>query len=86
MMKTGKSGRRKQPPNGLFKSVNIMTQKWRGYFKLTKGWAELSEGRGIVGEPIFGVTVRPDPDHLSKMFHDRDAAQEYITSLGGKVE
>jgi len=53
---------------------NIMTPNWLGYAQLPDGqWAELSQGRGIYDEPIFGVTVRPDTSLGGLRFSRRDA-------------
>ena len=74
-------------PNGTFPGVNIMTPEVLAHYKLRKGWwAELSQGRGIEGEPIYGVTIRmlggarltPDP---SKLLYSRAAALRYIQTL-----
>jgi hypothetical protein len=43
---------------------------------------ELSQGEGMNREPIYGVTVRPDPDRLSRLFHSLIEAREYIEELG----
>jgi len=63
-----------------------MTPEVLGYVKLDKGWAELSEGLGFNGQPIFGVTVRghagerldPDP---SQLCDSRAHAEAYSRSL-----
>lgn len=69
-------------PHGIFKGRNIMTPNSEGYFKLKEGYAELSSGRGIYNDPIFGVTVRPDPAHeRSKLFHSLSAAMDYIEEM-----
>lgn len=70
------------PPSGVFQGKNFMTPNVLGYFKLRPGYgyAELSEGRGMDGERIFGVTVRPDRT-MGRLFHSRADAQEYILSL-----
>ena len=74
-------------PDGVFQGVNFMTNHILGYRQIKPGlWAELSTGRGIQGEKIFGVTVRKsggertDPD-LSKLFWSRSAADEYVEAL-----
>ena len=69
------------PPYGLFKGKNFMTPNVIEFFKLRHGYAELSEGRGIEHEPIFGVTVKPDNEKRSKLFHSRAAALYYIEEL-----
>ncbi len=69
------------PPNGLFKGNNFMTPNISGYYKIDEGvYAELSTGRGIYNEPIWGVTVRPT-DALSKLCYSEKEAIDYITSL-----
>ena len=73
-------------PKGTFSGVNIMTPEVLAYYKLRKGWAELSQGRGMEGEPIYGVTIRmlggdrltPDP---SKLLYSRAVALRYIQTL-----
>jgi len=73
-------------PNGVFQNVNFMTPNIRAYYKLKKGYAELSEGVGMHAEPIFGVTVRsylgerfnPDPSNL---YFSRKTALDAITEL-----
>jgi hypothetical protein len=72
------------PPRGLFKNRNIMTPNILGYYKLRGKdvYVELSEGRGIQDQPIWGVTVRPDEAHkLSKLCYSRREAEAYIESL-----
>jgi len=70
------------PPRGLFRGTNLMTPNVTGYFKLRHGYAELSHGRGIDNDPIFGVTVRPDPDpRRSQLFYSQAAAMAYIEEL-----
>lgn len=63
-----------------------MTPTVLGYYKLADGWVEFSTGRGIEGEPIYGITVRkegggrfnPDP---SRMTCSRHEALRLIRSL-----
>lgn len=73
------------PPQGLFPGKNIMTPNIIGYVQLRRGWAELSEGRGMSQQPIFGVTVRPDAndpkERRSKLCGSREEAEEYIRSM-----
>ena len=72
------------PPRGLFLGKNIMTPEILGYYKLRgqRVYVELSTGRGIDHQPIWGVTVRPDNEHkLSKLCHSRREADAYIESL-----
>jgi hypothetical protein len=73
-----------RPPLGLFKGRNFMTPNITGYYKLRHGYAELSRGEGIDRQPIYGVTVLPDPDSLgsrSKLFHSEQQARAYIEEL-----
>jgi hypothetical protein len=73
------------PPRGLFRGTNFMTPTVLAYFKLRhgSGWAELSEGRGMSNQLIYGVTVRPDTTEprRSKLFQSRSAAMDYIEEL-----
>lgn len=64
---------------------NFMTPEFMGYFERGQRYfVELSGGRGMSNEPIFGVTVvdaqgrRPD---LSKLFHNEQEARDYIRDL-----
>lgn len=68
-------------PCGLFAGNNIMTPTILGYYKIAKGYAELSEGTGISRQSIFGVTIRPGEAGESKMFYSRSAAESYIEEL-----
>lgn len=66
----------------LFPGKNIMTPDVLSYYKLRKGYAELSYGTGMRHQPIYGVTVKPDPDHaISKLCQSKDEAIGYIVSL-----
>jgi hypothetical protein len=74
----------KRPPG--FDGQNFMTRDVLGYYKLRVGYAELSEGRGMSNQPIFGVTVRPDQweegkQARSRLFQSRSAALNYIDEL-----
>lgn len=70
------------PPRGVFEGVNFMTPNIEGYYRLRAGYAELSSGTGMKDEPIYGVTVRPDPaPRRSKMFHSKTDAINYIRSM-----
>lgn len=75
------------PPRGTFEGQNFMTPTILGNFEVApETWAELSEGRGMRGQPIFGVTVRrsggarlsPDP---SKLCQSKREAEDYILTL-----
>jgi hypothetical protein len=70
------------PPAGLFEGRNFMTPDIVAYFNLGDGvWAELSTGTGMSRQPIFGVTIRPDPGNKrSKMFQSRAQAMRYINT------
>ena len=74
--------RRQSVPAGTFVDRNFMTPTLLGYYKLRKGFAELSTGEGLHREPIFGVTVSPDPDHaMSKLCFSHSEALRYIEGL-----
>ena len=49
-------------PKGVFKGRNFMTPEVLGYTRGTwQGrtvWIEVSKGRGLIGDTIYGVTVR----------------------------
>lgn len=67
------------PPDGMFEGHNIMTPEVIDYYKLSSGYAELSEGRGIYKEKIFGVTVRGNTTGVcSQLFHSLSGAMDYI--------
>lgn len=69
-------------PKGVFTGRNFMTRDIVGYYRLRDGYAELSRGEGLFHQPIFGVTVKPDPDYTrSQLFQSEDAAMDYIASL-----
>ena len=73
---------RQSVPKGTFEGKNFMTPKVLSYYKLRKGYAELSQGEGMKREPIFGVTVSPDPERaISKLCFSRDEALRYIEAL-----
>ena len=60
---------------------NIMTPNWLDFFPLFDGCAELSTGRGIEGEKIYGVTVvRQNKHHVDEgeCFFSRREAEECI--------
>jgi hypothetical protein len=69
------------PPVGLFKGVNFMTPNVVAYYELPGGnFAEISEGRGMSNQPIFGVTVRPDSTK-GKLFQSMAAALGYVEEM-----
>ena len=73
-------------PAGVFKGSNFMTPKWLGYFMVRGGWAELSQGRGMEGEPIFGVTVRDSNGRdlepkASRLCFSRREATAYLEEI-----
>jgi hypothetical protein len=79
------------PPKGVFKGNNFMTPEVLGYCKVPGGYVELSKGRGISRELIFGVTFRDgkgeDHDKRGKLFWSRGAAESYIEAgAPGAVE
>jgi hypothetical protein len=78
----GELNPRNNVPKGTFPGKNFMTPELVGYYKTRKGYAELSTGEGFLREPIFGVTVKPDPDHaLSKVCFTKSEALTYIKAL-----
>lgn len=73
--------------------TNFITPDVLSYYTLKNGlYVELSQGEGITHEKIYGVTVietngkdyikRHD---LSKPFHNKKDAIEYIKSLGEEL-
>jgi hypothetical protein len=83
-------------PSGVFRGQNFMTPEWLGYFKrMFRGvvvWIELSTGRGMSNQPIFGVSFRDsngahvrreDGSAIGGCFQSRSSAMEYIN--GGAV-
>lgn len=71
----------------VVKGANFMTPKLNGYFLSGDYECELTHGRGIDGELIYGVTVvnaeTMKHEHgLSKMFHRRKDALNYIKAIG----
>lgn len=79
------------PPSGVFRGSNFMTPWVLGYYQTAyrgrTAYVELSEGVGMHGESIFGVTVRqangerfeaPDPGGL---FDSRRAAEAYVADV-----
>lgn len=69
---------------------NIITPQWLGeYWLNADSAAELSSGRGLDNEPIFGVTVVWHGERFghdrSQLFHSRAAATAYIHSLRGEA-
>ena len=69
-------------PHGFFDGKNFITPEVLGYYRLAKGYAELSKGKGINGQFIYGVTVQPDEDRTkSKLFQLQSAALAYIREL-----
>jgi hypothetical protein len=75
------------PPHGVFKGRNIMTPEWVEGGRVRPGvWYEVSRGRGIEGEPIFGVTIRADDGQNvvscpSKLVYSRKQALDYLQEL-----
>jgi hypothetical protein len=70
---------------------NIMTPDIIGYQVSGNRVIELSEGRGMEGEKIFGVTIRDYKNgewkepNLSQMFHSMGKAQDYAREKMKKV-
>lgn len=79
------------PPRGLFKGTNFLTPTVLAYYKLGTGWAELSEGRGMSNQLIYGVTVRPETEQdyeaggrdnrRSRLFQSYREALDYIMEM-----
>jgi len=80
-----------KPVHAHFPGRNIMTPTyigaWRTTYQGATAIAELTEGRGIYGQRIFGVTVRQDTkgtrfpgDDPSTLFYSQRAAMEYIAN------
>ena len=72
-------------PPGLFSGKNFMTPDVLGYYRLRKGYAELSEGTGLSRQPIYGVTVQvrdgvPE-SAASQLFQSKQAALDHIRAL-----
>ena len=72
-------------PAGVFRGQNFMTPDVVAYYKLGKGYAELSKGE-FLGNDIYGVTVGPDmpdgsKDPRSKCCHSLAEAKAYIKEL-----
>lgn len=79
-----------QPPAGIFRGHNFMTPDVLAFYRLVVAgrslYVELSSGRGMDNETIYGVTVRdangarlePDP---SACCHSKAQAMELIANL-----
>lgn len=72
-------------PSGLFNGKNFMTPDIMAYYKLYKGYAELSKGTGLKYQPIFGVTVQTHGGEIastaSRLFQSQQEALDYIKAL-----
>jgi hypothetical protein len=68
-------------PAGTFGSPNIMTNKVEAYYKIKGGYVELSSGRGLRGNGLWGVSVRPRSAGQSQCFDSEVAALGYIEEL-----
>jgi len=71
---------------GVFRGSNFMTPTILGHYKLREGYAELSTGRGILGGPIWGVTVRRGDGEdftptRSGLFYSEKSALDRIEEL-----
>ena len=67
----------------VVKGKNFMTPYLIGYYKVTDGEAELTEG-DFMGDDIYGVTVVKNgvqECELSKICDSRNEAIDYILSL-----
>lgn len=82
-------------PIGVFRKRNFMTPEIVGYYRTVHqgrtAYVELSRGRGMAGEALYGVTVRdvtggrfePDP---SDCYLSRYQADRAIRALAGDGE
>lgn len=66
---------------------NFITPEVIDYYDLPNGlMVELSEGKGLDNEPLYGVSVMGDDGEIiqpqSKLFWDRWEANAYIVGLG----
>lgn len=76
--------------NPGFKNTNFMTPQVREYRRGESNglvlFFEISEGRGIDNERIFGVTVlnedRSKNNEFSQMFHSILQVENYISLIG----
>ena len=72
----------------LRSNKNIMTPNIIRFYEKSDKVVELTEGRGLENEPIFGVTVRSreggvwgDHENKSKIFWSKKGAENYAEGL-----
>lgn len=72
----------------LRSNKNIMTPNIIRFYEKSDKVVELTEGRGIENEQLFGVTVRTkeggvwgDHENKSKLFWNRKSAERYAEGL-----
>lgn len=77
----------------LHMGSNFMTPQWEAYMEGNGRYVEISSGRGIDNDPIYGVTVLVDVDGRpveawrvegapeSKMFYSITEARAYASEL-----
>jgi hypothetical protein len=79
------------PPSGTFEGRNFITPDIIRYGRVGEHWYELSQGSGIYGETVFGVTFRtsegepliPDP---SSCCHSREDAETLIRETREEIK
>lgn len=82
-------------PAGIFRGRNFMTPEVVGYYRTVyqgrTAYVELSRGRGMAREPLYGVTVRdadgarfePDPSTCYRFRAEADRAIRELDGAGG---
>lgn len=68
----------------IIKYKNLMTPDVIGYYETDNMVIELSSGRGITGETMYGVTVIKDGKHSKDLccaFYSKEKAIDYIEKL-----
>lgn len=74
----------------MFPGKHLMTPEVLGYYKLKRGYAELSQGTGMRNQPIWGVTIKgfgfddAEDRRLSDCFQSHAAAMERIEELSSE--
>lgn len=71
------------------KGKNFMTPDILDYGRTKSYFWELSTGRGMTNQPIFGVTVithTGEQTNLSNCFHSLESAKSHIESLEDEGE
>lgn len=70
--------------NLVVKGKNVMTPHILNYIAIPNGIVEISEGRGITNNKIFGVTVVENytQNHdKSTLFHSEEEVIKYVNEL-----